>query len=176
MIRKALALIVLLAAIAAAWTRLAKARDQLSRQRASIEEAWTSAEEAFRSRLTVLPEIAAAVKPETAGAIRSAADQGRQASTRAEILAASSTLDDAVARWLVEVEGAPPRPALDPLKERLREAEFRFANERRKYNSTLQSYNVALEMFPNNAVAWWYGFDRSDAYFVTEWPKSEQAR
>lgn len=176
MFRKALALFVLLAAIAAGWGRLAKAHRGLSQQRASIEDAWTPAEEALRNRLTVLPELVATAKPEAASALRSALDRLRKASTRTEFLAASSTLDDAVARWLVDVEGAPARPALDPLKERLRESEYRFANERRKYNSALQSYNVALEMFPNNLAARWYGFARSDAYFITEWPKSEPVR
>lgn len=175
MIKRAGAIVLVLAAAGWAWVRIGKSRDILARQQQEIEQAWASAQEALGNRSAILPELAASARPATAAAIRAAEEGLRKAAGRAGSISASSVLDDAVAQWLVEVESAPPRPALDALKERLRETEFRFATERRQYNSTLQSYNVALEMFPNNLAARIFGFRRIDAYFITELPKSEPA-
>src|ERR1035438_2800573 len=54
------------------------------------------------------------------------------------------------------------------LQDELAGTENRIAIERRKYNETLQSYNTAIQLFPNNIVAGMSGFERNDAYFKTE--------
>ena len=54
------------------------------------------------------------------------------------------------------------------LQDELAGTENRIAVERRKYNETLQGYNTAIQLFPNNIVAGMSGFTRNDAYFKTE--------
>jgi LemA protein len=54
------------------------------------------------------------------------------------------------------------------LQDELAGTENRIAVERRKYNETLQRYNTAIQVFPNNIVASLSGFERNNAYFTTE--------
>ena len=58
------------------------------------------------------------------------------------------------------------------LQDELAGTENRIAVERRKYNQTVQQYNTYIQLFPNNLVASFSGFDREEAYFRT----TEEAR
>ena len=58
------------------------------------------------------------------------------------------------------------------LQDELAGTENRVAIERRRYNQTVQGYNTYIQLFPNNLVASFSGFDREDAYFET----TEEAR
>lgn len=164
-------LLLLIGAMLAASWRLSETRERLAAQQRAVRDNWVRAEDALRNRAAVLPEVAPVVPPELAARLREAGAKATAAKSPADLIAASSALDDAVARWIVAVEAAPEKPTLDPVKEKLREAEFRFANERRRYNSALQSYNVSLEMFPGNLAGRIFGFRRDDAYFITELPR-----
>jgi hypothetical protein len=168
--RKAIVLGLVVLAAGAGWKRMGDVREQLSAQCGKIRESWSAAEAALRNRVPVLEDLAEHASPEVARRVREATAKLAAASGQGGMIAASSAIDDAVARWLVEVEGGRRRPELDALKDRLRESEFRFATERRKYNSDLQKYNVSLELFPTLQAAKLFGFVRDDAYFITELP------
>jgi LemA protein len=58
------------------------------------------------------------------------------------------------------------------LQDELAGTENRIAVERRKYNQAVQQYNTYIQLFPNNLVAGFSGFQREDAYFRT----TEEAR
>jgi LemA protein len=46
--------------------------------------------------------------------------------------------------------------------------ENRILQARRRYNESVQSYNTAIQLFPDNIVASMSGYQREDAYFKTE--------
>ena len=89
----------------------------------------------------------------------------------AEKIAANDQLSGALGRLLVVSENYPQLRSNENflrLQDELAGTENRIAVERRKYNETLQRYNTAIELFPNNIVAGMSGFTRNDAYFKTE--------
>jgi LemA protein len=54
------------------------------------------------------------------------------------------------------------------LQDELAGTENRIAQERRRYNQTVQDYNTYISLFPNSLVASIGGFTREDAYFKTD--------
>ena len=148
------------------WSGLARSRDELIRMRTTAVQAWKPAEEALWHRSRILPGLAA-LAPKSRPAIESAMAKMAAAKDQPGFIEASVAIDEAVSKWLLEMEALPPDKVLDPLKERLHEAEFKFAQARRKYNSSVQALNIAIELFPNNLAAWAFGIRRMDNYFLT---------
>ena len=54
------------------------------------------------------------------------------------------------------------------LQDELSNTENRIAQERRKYNETVQQYNTDIALFPKNIAASLFGFPREDAYFKAD--------
>ena len=168
--KRTVAVAAVLAATLAAYFKLRESADDLAGKHGAIVDAWPAAEEALRQRANVLPELL-----QSAGSSRKSIEEAAAAVAaavdRPTLIAAAARIDVAADQWMAEVEGSPDLPATDAAKERLREVEVDFATARRTYNSAIQTYNIAMELFPNNVAARLFGFERYEAYLLTEPPK-----
>ena len=83
---------------------------------------------------------------------------------------ANADLDNALARALLAAEGFPKfdgSKKFGDLQDALKEAEYKIAIERRKYNEAVEHYNARTALFPNNVVASLSGFRHIDEYIPT---------
>jgi LemA protein len=78
-----------------------------------------------------------------------------------EFQAAQGQLSNALSRLLVVAENYPQLKATENFKglqAQLEGTENRISVERNKFNTTVQSYNVAVRTFPTNLIAGMFGF------------------
>jgi LemA protein len=152
-------------------------RNELVTQREAVTAAWSTVDVALQRRSDLIPNLVETVKGFAAhetevfkniGDARAALGGAR---TPAEKIAANDQLSGALSRLLVISENYPQLRSNENflrLQDELAGTENRIAVERRKYNETLQAYNTAIQLFPNNIVAGMSGFARNDDYFKTE--------
>lgn len=162
-----------LAGVAAGSSAYAERRDELSRMRAAIADAWERADRELLERAAPAGKLAAIAPlgPGLGRAAREAAARVREAGSAPERMMANEKLSEILARALPRIEAAEkedPDGELARLQNELAAAETRIAQQRRRYNRAVQDYNTALQLFPNNVVAWIAGLEREDAYFRTD--------
>jgi LemA protein len=152
-------------------------RNELVTQREAVNAAWSTIDVALQRRADLIPNLVETVKgfakheTEVFKNIADARAAMAGARNPAEKIAANDQLSGALGRLLVLTENYPQLRSNENflrLQDELAGTENRIAVERRKYNETLQRYNTAIELFPNNIVAGMSGFTRNDAYFKTE--------
>jgi LemA protein len=160
-----------------ACSKFVSVRNELVTQREAVNAAWSGVDVALQRRADLIPNLVSTVKGFAAHeteVFKNIADARAAlggARTPAEKLAANDQLTGALSRLLVIAENYPQLRSNENflrLQDELAGTENRIAVERRKYNETLEHYNVAIELFPNNIVAGLSGFTRNDAYFKTE--------
>lgn len=163
--------------------KLVSTRNDLVTQREAITAAWSQVDVVLQRRADLVPNLVETVKgfasqeKEVFGRIAEARSALLSARSPAEKIEANARLDSALGRLLVVVENYPQLRSNENflrLQDELAGTENRIAVERRKYNETVQRYNTAIELFPNNIAAALFGFARNDAYFKTE-PGARQA-
>lgn len=151
--------------------------NDLTTKRNAIEGSWADVDVALQRRADLIPNLVETVKgyaaqeQEVFTSIANARAALSGARTPTEKLAANSQLDSALSRLLVVVEAYPQLKSNENfmrLQDELAGTENRIAQERRKYNDTVQNYNTARDLFPANIVAGIFGFARNDAYFKAE--------
>jgi LemA protein len=152
-------------------------RNDLVTQREAVTASWSTVDVALQRRADLIPNLVETVKGFAAhetevfkniGDARAALGGAR---TPSEKIAANDQLSGAISRLLMISENYPQLRSNENflrLQDELAGTENRIAIERRKYNETLQAYNTAIQLFPNNIVAGMSGFERNDAYFKTE--------
>ncbi len=152
-------------------------RNDLVTQREAVTASWSTVDVALQRRADLIPNLVETVKGFAAhetevfkniGDARAALGGAR---TPSEKIAANDQLSGALSRLLMISENYPQLRSNENflrLQDELAGTENRIAIERRKYNETLQGYNTAIQLFPNNIVAGLSGFSRNDAYFKTE--------
>jgi LemA protein len=152
-------------------------RNNLVVERNAIDGQWADVETVLQRRADLIPNLVETVKGFAAhetevfkdiADARAALAGGR---TPQEKLQANDQLSGALSRLLVISENYPQLRSNEnflQLQDEISSSENRIAVERRKYNEALQTYNAAIEIFPNNMVASMSGFTRNDAYFKTE--------
>jgi LemA protein len=152
-------------------------RNDLVTQREAVTASWSTVDVALQRRADLIPNLVETVKGfashetevfKNIGDARAALGGAR---TPSEKIAANDQLSGAISRLLMISENYPQLRSNENflrLQDELAGTENRIAIERRKYNETLQSYNTAIQLFPNNIVAGMSGFERNDAYFKTE--------
>jgi len=169
--------VVLLVAALAAVSQFVSVRNDLVTQRESVNTAWSQVDVVLQRRADLIPNLVETVKGfashetevfKNIADARAALISGR---TPQEKIQANDQLSGALSRLLVVSENYPQLRSNENflrLQDELAGTENRIAVERRKYNETLQRYNTAIQVFPNNIVAGISGFERNNAYFTTE--------
>jgi len=157
--------------------KLVGIRNELVRERNTIEAQWAQVDVVIQRRADLIPNLVATVKgyaKHEEGAIEAVANARAAlggAKTPEDRIAANNRLDGALGRLLVVVENYPNLKADQQflrLQDELAGAENRISIERRKYNEAVQRYNTDIELFPNNIAASLFGFSKNNAYFKTE--------
>jgi LemA protein len=159
------------------FTQLMGMRNELVRKREAIAGAWAQVDVVLKRRADLIPNLVETVKgfAKQEQAVIDSVTKARAAlvgaRTPAERIAGSQQLDSALARLLVVVENYPQIKSNENflrLQDELAGTENRIAQERKRYNDSVQQYNVAVELFPNNIAASLFGFQRNDAFFKTD--------
>ena len=156
-------------------------RNEMVRQKEAITGSWAQVDVVLQRRADLIPNLVSTVKgyaaheEEIFTRLADARAELAGARTPAESIAANQQVESAISRLLVIVENYPNLKANENfmrLQDELAGTENRVAIERRRYNQTVQGYNIYIQLFPSNLVASFSGFEREDAYFET----TEEAR
>ena len=152
-------------------------RNELVQQREAVTGQWSQVDVALQRRADLIPNLVETVKgfakqeKEVLQSIANARAALLGARTPEEKIEANARVDSALGRLLLVVENYPQLKSNENflrLQDELAGTENRISVERRKYNETVQRYNTAIELFPNNIAAALFGFNRTDAYFRTD--------
>lgn len=156
---------------------LISSRNQLVAEREEIRGAFAQVDNALQRRNDLIPNLVETVKgfakqeQSVIDSVTKARAAMIGAQTPAEKIQADSELRSALGRLLVVVENYPQLKSNENflrLQDELAGTENRIAQERRKYNETVQKYNTDIGLFPKNIAASLFGFAREDAYFRAE--------
>lgn len=149
-------------------------RNQMVRLDEQVKSTWAQVDVVLQRRADLIPNLVETVKGFAAheetvfGDIAKARSALMGAKTPADKIAANGQLDTAISRLLVVVENYPQLKSNENflrLQDELAGTENRIAVERKRYNDSVQAYNIYIGLFPNNIFAGWAGFQRNNAYF-----------
>ncbi len=138
-----------------------------------VKAKWAQVDNQLQRRADLIPNLVETVKG-FAGQERAVIDS--VTSARAKLagagnvpdrIAASNELSSALARLLVVVENYPTLKSdatFTRLMDELAGTENRLSVERKRYNDAVQAYDTAIQVFPGNAVASFFGF-KPEPYF-----------
>jgi LemA protein len=140
----------------------------------AVKSAWSQVDVVLQRRADLIPNLVETVKgyakqeQTVFGDIAKARSALLSAGTPQQKIAANGQLDGALGRLLLIVENYPQLKSNENfmrLQDELAGTENRIAVERKRYNDTLQDYNIYVQQFPNSLFAGWAGFKPNDAYF-----------
>ena len=132
-----------------------------------IKAKWAQVENQLQRRADLIPNLVETVKGFAAQertileAIANARAKMAGAGSVPDRMAASNELSGALARLLVVVENYPSLKSdatFIRLMDELAGTENRLSVERKRYNDSVQVYNVAIRQFPGNLIASFLGF------------------
>jgi LemA protein len=140
----------------------------------NIKSSWAQVENVLQRRSDLIPNLVNTVK----GYAKQEKDIFTQiAEARAKLggaqnipdkINANNQLDSALSRLLVVVERYPDLKSNQnfmSLQDELAGTENRIAVERKRFNESVQAYNVLVRKFPGSLVAGFFGFTTKDMYF-----------
>jgi LemA protein len=145
----------------------------------SLDEAskasWAQVENQLQRRYDLIPNLVETVKgyakfeQETLIQVTNARAKvgGMANASQADQIKAQNELSSALSRLLVVVERYPDLKANQNfirLQDELAGTENRIAVERKRYNETVQAYNVAIRSFPANMLAGMFGFEKKPLF------------
>jgi LemA protein len=139
----------------------------------SVKSSWAQMENQLQRRYDLIPNLVETVKgfakqeKDVLIEVTNARSRVGGATTVPDKMSANNELSGALSRLLVVVEKYPDLKSNQNflrLQDELAGTENRIAVERRRYNETVQTYNVAIRSFPANLLAGMYGFEKA-AFF-----------
>jgi LemA protein len=175
--------VVLVLLLAMGGCKFVSIHNELAVQQEAVKAQWADVDVMLQRRSDLIPNLVNTVKGFAAhetevyksiADARAALISGR---TPQEKIAANDQLSGALSRLPVVAENYTQLKSNENfirLQDELSGSENRIAQERRKYNQALETYNATLQLFPQNIVASMSGFTRNDAYFKTA-PGADQA-
>jgi LemA protein len=134
----------------------------------SVKSSWAQVENQLQRRYDLIPNLVETVK----GYAKQEKDVLVEVTNARARVGGATTVPDnelsgALSRLLVVVEQYPDLKSNQNflrLQDELAGTENRISVERRRYNETVQAYNVAIRSFPANLLAGMYGFEKA-AFF-----------
>ncbi len=148
-----------------------------------VKTAWSQVENQYQRRTDLVPNLVNTVKgyAEHESGTLEAVTQARANATKvtvdindadsmAKFNQAQGELSSALSRLLAVTENYPDLKANEnfmELQAQLEGTENRIATERKKYNETVQDYNIFIRQFPNNFISGIFGF-KTAALFEAE--------
>jgi LemA protein len=149
----------------------------LTRMQVAVDSAWAQVENVYQRRLDLIPNLVETVKGAanfergTLEAVIEARAKATQTVITPEVLndpakfqqfqRVQGELSGALARLMAVAEAYPDLKAnrnFLELQSQLEGSENRIAQERMRFNSTVQEYNTAIRIFPGSIVARLMGF------------------
>jgi len=173
--------VVVLAAVVVGGTFVSK-WNQLVTMETDIKAKWAQVENQLQRRGDLIPNLVETVKGFAAQeksileSIANARAKMAGAGSVQDRIAASNELSSALARLLVVVENYPNLKSdatFIRLMDELAGTENRLSVERKRYNDSVQVYNVAVRQFPGNLIASILGFKEQP--FFEAAPAARQA-
>jgi LemA protein len=139
----------------------------------AVKSSWAQVENQLQRRYDLIPNLVETVKgyakqeKDVLVEVTNARARVGGATTVPDKISANNELSGALSRLLVVVEKYPDLKSNQNflrLQDELAGTENRISVERRRYNETVQTYNVAVRSFPANLLAGMYGFGKA-AFF-----------
>jgi LemA protein len=139
----------------------------------TVKSSWAQVENQLQRRYDLIPNLVETVKgyakqeKDVLVEVTNARARVGGATTVPDKINANNELSGALSRLLVVVEQYPDLKSNQNflrLQDELTGTENRISVERRRYNETVQAYNVAIRSFPANLLAGMYGFEKA-AFF-----------
>jgi LemA protein len=147
----------------------------------SVKAAWAQVENQLQRRYDLIPNLVETVKGYAAHEegvfvkVTEARSKVAGATSIGNKIEANNELSSALSRLLVVVEQYPQLKANENfirLQDELAGTENRIAVERRRYNETVNAFNVKIRSFPTNLIAGMFNFEKA-AYFDVPAEKQE---
>jgi LemA protein len=138
-----------------------------------VKSAWAQVENQLQRRYDLIPNLVETVKgyakqeKDVLVEVTNARARVGGAATVPDKINANNELTGALSRLLVVVEKYPDLKSNQNflrLQDELAGTENRISVERKRYNDTVQGYNVAIRSFPANLLAGMFGFGKA-AFF-----------
>ena len=172
-----IALIVIVVLALVLGMSLMGSRNELVAEKEGIRGAFAQVDNVLQRRTDLIPNLVETVKgfakqeQSVIDSVTKARAAMMGAQSPSDKIAADSDLRSALGRLMVVVENYPLLKSNENflrLQDELSNTENRIAQERRKYNETVQQYNTDIALFPKNLAASLFGFPREDAYFKAD--------
>lgn len=148
----------------------------------AVSTAWSNVEVQYQRRSDLIPNLVSTVKgyaqheQSTLQAVMEARSKATQITVDADNLTpekmkeyqqAQGEISSALGKLLAITENYPELKAnqnFSELQAQLEGTENRITEARRRYNESVQEYNVLVRSFPNNLFAKMFGFDKKEKY------------
>jgi LemA protein len=154
-------------------TTIIGTRNRLVKLDEDVKAQWAQVENQLQRRYDLIPNLVETVKGyatherEVFTQVTEARAKVGGAGSIPEKIQANNELSSALSRLLVVVENYPELKANQNflgLQDELSGTENRIAQERRRYNEVVNTYNKAVRVFPNNVIAGMFGFQRAELF------------
>ena len=151
--------------------------NRLVRFRNRVAEAWSGIEVQLKRRANLIPNLVDTVKGymgherELLESIASLRSQSLKAGDLAEKQRVEHALTSGLARLMAVAESYPDLKAsqnFQDLQQQLTDTENQIQLARRYYNGTVRDMNNAVETFPSNLVAGWFGFQKAEFFEIDD--------
>lgn len=148
----------------------------------NVDKTWADVETQYQRRVDLIPNLVNVVQSyakfeqETYSKITQLRSQWQTAKTNEEQVKTTNEFESAISKLLLISENYPQLKAdtqFTSLQDNLAETENMVSVARTRYNDAVRSYNTAVQVFPSNVIAGWYGF--SERTYFSANPGAEEA-